>query len=482
MFDEQQDREQTEQTAPSTEELTENAADTDAPADFQTESTEQPEQNTPAAEETASEMSDPFAEAAKTEENARKTDAAPLPDLPDPFSAYNESSEDIPKEKKQSRKGGIVMLVLIFLAIVGFSVFCIYLDIQKGSVSGGYRAGDVTNVTLMQAKKPVSDTAEREENGRYTVAGVAEAVMPSVVEIYTYLDGAVYSSGSGIILTEDGYIATNAHVVAKADSYEVTVSNKRKYSGKLIGHDSKTDIAVLKIEADGLKAAVLGDSDETKLGEDVCALGNPAGLSASISSGIVSGLHRQIQVEQTTFVMDCIQTDAAISPGNSGGALVNRYGQVIGITSSKYGSSYALTGDYEGLGFAISINEALPILTELMEQGYVGGRVRFGIQFYAAEDAIARNVPVPDELRGKGLLVLAIDEDSDLKSTTFKVGDFILEIEGKEVKDYNTVMAAVEGKKGGDRIHAHCATVGEDNKVTYYEIDFSLLTDTSGDY
>ena len=138
---------------------------------------------------------------------------------------------------------------------------------------------------------------------------------------------------------------------------------------KLIGHDSKTDIAILKIDATGLQPASLGDSDETQLGEEVCALGNPAGFTASISSGVISGLKRSIQVEETTYAMECFQTDAAISPGNSGGALVNRYGDVIGITSSKYGSSFLMGNDFEGLGFAITINAALPIITELMENG-----------------------------------------------------------------------------------------------------------------
>ena len=204
------------------------------------------------------------------------------------------------------------------------------------------------------------------------------------MEIYTYSSSnpdIMIGSGSGIIITQDGYIVTNTHVLEgsqyslldeseleKPDSFIVNTYNDKQFEAEIVGRDAKTDIAVIKIKADNLPAAELGDSDETVLGERVAAIGNPAGLTGSITDGIVSGLNRKIKADSTGFEMDCIQTNAAISPGNSGGALVNMYGQVIGITSSKYVSS-----SYEGLGFAITINEAKPVIEELISQGYVSG-------------------------------------------------------------------------------------------------------------
>lgn len=381
-------------------------------------------------------------------------------------------------------KGSKLLLWLMFLAIVGFSVFCIVWDIQKGSQGGGYIAGDVINVQIGQQKKPDQDPVYMDENGKYTYEGIVQTVMPSIVQIYTYYDGVIAGSGSGIIITVDGYVVTNAHVVSAGDSFSVTLHDNTVYDAERVGYDSKTDIAVLKIEADDLQPAVLGDSDETLLGEEVCALGCPAGFSGSISTGIVSGLHRKVRTESDTYEMDCIQTDAAISPGNSGGALVNLYGQVIGITSSKYVSgSFFDIGSYEGLGFAITINEALPIISDLVKQGYVSGRVRVGIQFYEAEVVpYETDLELPPELKGVGVYIMAIDETMPIAQTELQVGDFIVELEGAEVVDYTTLNATLEGKQGGDIVTAKCARLDEDGNVSYFDIEFALVADTSGDY
>lgn len=446
-------------------------------------------QETVTAEETAENITDiaeaavedPFAEAEKLLQTA--ADSIP----PEEQSIFFSDSAQMPvtEEPQKPKKHilGVFLLVLMTLAVVGFSVFCIIWDIRKGTPSKGYVAGNVINVQIGQQKKPVKSEELTDENGRYTVAGIAETVMPSIVEIYTYKVGELVNTGSGILLSEDGYLVTNSHVVTEGDSYSVTLHDGKKYDGKLMGHDAKSDIAVMKIEAQGLQPAVLGDSDEVQLGEEVCALGNPARLSGSISSGIVSGLNRQIQAQDNAFVMECIQTDAAISSGNSGGALVNRYGQVIGITSSKYTSNMMMGVSYEGLGFAITINAALPIITELIEKGYISGRVRIGIQFYEADIAAQmEEVTVPEEFGGSGILVMEIAEDSDLAQTTFKPNDWMLKMNGKPVSDYDSVLEAIQGCVAGDKIHAHCAHVDEKGEVTYYEIDFTLMEDKSGDY
>ncbi len=413
--------------------------------------------------------------------------SAPVP-TPSPSPQYrngiNPTPALQPNEPNTVPVESRILLILLFVAIVAFSVFCIVWDIRKGSQSGGYVAGDITEVHIGQQHKPETNAEYVDENGKYTIEGIAATVMPSIVEIYTYSDSKTIGSGSGILISEDGYLVTNAHVVVGGNSFAVTLHDERTVDGICVGYDSKTDIAVLKITADNLTPAVLGDSDETVLGEQVCALGNPAGLTGSISTGIISGLHRKVRAESDTFEMDCLQTDAAISPGNSGGALVNLYGQVIGITSSKYVAGGLFEASpYEGLGFAITINEALPIIKELISQGYVSGRVRVGIQFY--ESSIieaATGLTLPDELKEQGIYIMAIDEDAPIADTALEAGDFIVEMNGVAVRDYADLDVALKGKQGGDTVTARCARIGENDKITYFEIEILLLEDTSGDY
>ena len=328
-----------------------------------------------------------------------------------------------------------------------------------------------------------------DENGKYSFEGIAETVMPSIVEIYIYKDSHMIGSGSGIILTQDGYIATNAHVIANAESLAVRLysADDNRYTAAVIGRDNKTDLAILKIPASNLPPAVLGNSDHVRLGETVCALGNPAGLNSSITTGIISGVNRKVRAESTDFEMECFQTDAAISPGNSGGALVNLYGEVIGITSSKYTSSTPFSsGNYEGLGFAITINEAMPILTELTEQGYVSGRVRIGIRFQenavAQQEAAANQKTLPDALNGRGLKIMEIDEDSDLNNTAIQPEDWILTMNGKDVTDYDSVNQIISELSAGDQVHCSCGRIAEDGTLRTFEIDFRLLEDRSGNY
>ncbi len=416
----------------------------------------------------------------------RSSAAAEEPAFAEPGTMFSHAA--VQEEPEQHM--GIFMKLLLWLlvlAVIGFTGFCIWWDVRKGASGGGfYPAGDVINVKIVQQGKPQEDSPLRDSTGRFTVEGIAETVMPSIVEIYTYSSGRMSGSGSGIILTQDGLIATNAHVISGGDSFSVRLygDGQQRYTGTVIGHDTKTDLAVLKIPASGLTPAVLGKSDEVKLGEAVCALGNPAGLNSSITTGIISGIKRKVRADSTNFEMECFQTDAAISPGNSGGALVNMFGQVIGITSSKYSSRSVFdSGAYEGLGFAITINEALPILKELMEQGYVSGRVRIGIRFL--ENTVAwqqTETALPQELNGTGILIAAIDEDSDLMNTELKVDDWILTMNGKAVSDYDSINAAIEGAKAGDTVHCRCGRVREDGTLQTFEIDFRLLEDHSGDY
>lgn len=213
--------------------------------------------------------------------------------------------------------------------------------------------------------------------------------------ITTYVNYQNYQAegmGSGIIIREDGYIVTNAHVVEGAKGITVQLGDGTSYEGRLVGSDSKTDLAVVKVDAENLPAATFGNSDQVKMGEKVLAIGNPQSMdfAGSVTQGIVSGLNRQITAggqngTTVTHYTNLIQTDAAINPGNSGGALVNEYGQVIGINSAKVIATGA-----EGMGFAIPSNEVKPIVDDLIAYGRVTGRVRLGIYATEVDEVLAR--------------------------------------------------------------------------------------------
>lgn len=378
-------------------------------------------------------------------------------------------------------------LWLLGIAVVALAVYCIASDMKTADVSG---LDSVPATEITQSSIPSLDLSEKyvDENGKYTAEGVAQVVRPSIVDIYCYESESdkenknVYGTGSGIIIKDNGYIVTNAHVLENASVFYVVTDNNEEFAAELKGRDSKTDLAVLKIDAVNLKAAQIGDSDKVVVGEEVIAIGNPAGLSGTVTNGIVSALNRQIKLDETGFVMQCIQTNAAISPGNSGGALVNMYGQVIGITSSKYANS-----NYEGLGFAITINQALPVINQLLTNGYVEGRVKMGIKFNSLNDSNTKTAfysefgfELPKNF--KGLWITEISDDCDIASTELKVNDFITSIEGVEVSDYSELHEVISGYSAGDTLSADCVRFDKEGNKETFKIKFKLSADTSGDY
>jgi len=277
--------------------------------------------------------------------------------------------------------------------------------------------------------------------------GVAKKVSNSVVEIWTYAYSDQFEpngQGSGIILTEDGYIITNAHVVEAATKLLIIFSDGTEHEALLVGMDLKTDLAVLKVDVKDLNAAVFGNSDELELGEDIITIGSPSGLTGTITKGIVSGLNRRIVSDYDAYQMNCIQIDAAISPGNSGGALVNMYGQVVGINSSKY-----VSHEIEGIGFAISINEARPIIEALIKDGEITGRVRIGIVFIPISDTVAK---MNDDVAG--LHIQSIDDECDIARSGLRINDVITHINSVKVTTLEQVQDLINDKKPGDKISA----------------------------
>ena len=296
------------------------------------------------------------------------------------------------------------------------------------------------------------------------VSDVVQKVRPSVVGVITesFQTYSTSSTGSGIILSEDGYIVTNNHVVEGGDSIAVTLDDGETYAAELIGTDVKSDIAVLKIDAQNLPAAEFGDSSQVEVGEAAIAIGNPLGLNGTVTAGIISAVDREIQVGSSNMVL--LQTDASINPGNSGGALLNEYGQVIGVNRAKISSE-----DSEGLGFAIPSNTVGPIVEELIDKGYVSGRPLTGIsgRNVSALAAAFYNIP-------QGILVDQVAPESDAAAKGLTAGDVIIGVDDIRVENISDACTLRDEHKAGDTM-----------KLTFYrqgsthEINIQLMEETN---
>lgn len=372
-----------------------------------------------------------------------------------------------------------VTLIILILTIVCLFAYSLALHRGKGWFSNLFKGNSNMSFTLPIAETPTLDNKYQNDDGSYNAAGVAKAALPSVVQIKVYSENVFIpaSQGSGIIMSEDGYIITNAHVVSTG-KYGITVMlyDKTEYSAKIVGSDDSTDIAVLKIGAEGLTPAQFADSDTCELGDEVVAIGSPAGYENSVTKGIVSGLNRSIRAENSATAMNCIQIDAAINPGNSGGPLFNMFGQVIGITSSKLVST-----SYDNIGFAITINSAKPIIEELIENGYIPDKGRVGIYYYAITEETAKMYGIKP-----GIYVASIDPECNIAETELKEGDIITEFNGVPADSESTVSEVLAGMKAGDDMVCKVYRPKTDEDGAYiegegetFEIEFKLNSDKS---
>lgn len=319
-----------------------------------------------------------------------------------------------------------------------------------------------------------SNPKDAKTNNSYTSAKASEKVSDSVVGILCYSDDVpdqadtttASSQGSGIIFSQDGYVITNAHVIGNsktAYAIRVVTSDGKVYKAGVVGYDSRTDIAVLKMDdAKGLTPATFGDSSQLEVGQDIIVVGNPGGLDYqnTTTKGVISALDRKLS---TSSLTKYIQTDAAINPGNSGGPLVNYYGQVVGITTSKIVSE-----TYEGMGFAIPSQTVKSIVDTLVKNGYVEGRVKIGISGIAVTSDQASNYNIP-----QGIYVQSIVSGGPCDGTSLEEGDIITEVDGKTITSFADVYAILETHKPGDKI-----------KVKYYssssgdgEVEITLQED-----
>lgn len=298
-----------------------------------------------------------------------------------------------------------------------------------------------------------------------TVPEIVKKAKPSVVGISSKFGESSVGTGTGIIMSPDGYIVTNAHVVQNlqdgkrtpAESVTVVLADKTEYPAEIIGADSRTDLAVVKIDGKGKRftAAEFGDSGRLSEGELAVAIGNPLGfeLYGSASCGIISALNRTITIDE--YSMTLIQTDAAINPGNSGGPLLNSCGQVVGINSSKIISDHA-----EGLGFAIPIASAKPVIEDLIANGYVTGRPRIGISGEDIGEENARYYDLPE-----GVYVRFIEKNSAADAAGIAVGDIIIAAEGEPVRTMSELNEIKERFGSGDIMLVTVCRGGENIEI-----------------
>ncbi|MCI8649135.1 MAG: trypsin-like serine protease [Anaerotruncus sp.] len=401
------------------------------------------------------------------------------------FSEYEQARTTQPRRK---RKGvivfSIVMAAVVVLSLVSFasvSLYSAYLEQNANSDQSPSNEiqPDPNLPTLSLHDKPAEEMVEVPVGGKLSTEQIVEKVEPSIVAIITYTNYQNYQAsgmGSGIILREDGYIVTNSHVVANAMGITVRLYNGNEYEGRIIGSDQQTDLAVVKIEANGLSAAEFGNSDQVKVGEKVLAIGNPQSLefAGSVTQGIVSGLNRSVvatdQAQTTRYSYDSlIQTDAAINPGNSGGALVNEYGQVIGINSA------GISGSYQGMGFAIPSSDAQPIVNDLIQYGRVTGRVMLGIRATTVGEVLARMNNVPT-----GLRVSSTIEGSDISKKGVVPGDIITKVEGNEIAAEEDLTKVIKGKKPGDLVELEVYRPGRvpSEKGRFFNVTIALMENT----
>ena len=360
-------------------------------------------------------------------------------------STFNYSNDNKFKKSKPSKSNaGFGKTVLVpFISGIAGATLVIGTCFGVPSIKSKLLENTQETSSSILNKSEISTNLVNLSDYSNTAISVAEKSLPSVVGItVTYQVSSIFggrstgeATGSGIIVSEDGYIVTNNHVISSESSsfYAITEATGIKvnlynsaetYEATVVGTDAYTDLAVLKIEKTGLTPATLADSDEVKVGEFVMAVGNPLGMDYSVTSGIVSAINREIESEGTTFT--AIQTDAAINSGNSGGALVNSNGEVIGINTMKF------AGDgIEGIGFAIPISSATSVIEQLIEFQTVK-RPYIGIVGSSVDSSVAKRYNIPE-----GIYVEEVTVGSPAETSGLKQADIITKIEGKEVKSVN---------------------------------------------
>lgn len=412
------------------------------------------------------------------------------PDLENksPYEEYKHTqTETVSNNRPPKNNKKVILLIAVILAVLliiggGMTAGILYFRANEEEI----RSSEVTSSDVSVSSEAgitiedtPNDVQSEQDSSKLTSVQVAQKVIPSVVAIVVYqkdTDGreVASGSGSGVIMSEDGYILTCSHVVDDGEvtgHIEIVFTDGTTSKAEIVGYDTQTDLAVVKTDRTGLTAAEFGDSNQLMVGEPVYVIGSPSGVEylGSFAGGYVSAVNREITVGTQKYKLACIQTDAAINPGNSGGPLINEYGQVVGINSAKLVST-----NVEGMGFAIPSNTAQSVVASLLESGYVTGRPRIGITFTSISEELAKMAGIP-----QGIRVVGIDETCDVVNKNVKIGDIITAVDGEEVNELNEIAAVLNKKQPGDSVTLTIYRVEEDGTVKNFEENVVLSEKTS---
>lgn len=415
-----------------------------------------------------------------------RTGSVPPPSQP-PQKEAGELPDAKPPEKKRMNKKTKAFLWVIgaVLVLLGAAMVLYSVGLTSGWF-GGETAEPPQASSSTSAPEDDQKLLEIEEipqDGMMTPNQVYEKVKHSVVAVVTYGQGSdltdsPISSGSGIVFSEDGYIVTNSHVIGDSNQYPVKVvftgqdenEEDQEYPAQIVGYDKRTDIAVLKIDAAGLTPAEFADSDQLKVGDTVLSLGNPGvageNFTNTLTKGMVSAVNRTVTM--SSINMQYIQTDAAINPGSSGGALLNLYGQVVGINAAKI-----TTTEIEGICFAIPTNIAKDVINDIVKNGYVSDRVRLGVTIRGLSSYEAEMYNVP-----QGLVIVGFSSDSEIPSKGAEIGDIITAINGVNTTSSNTLYNELEKFKAGEKVKLTIyRQASGSQRARTFEIEVTLLED-----
>lgn len=358
---------------------------------------------------------------------------------------FQEAPQPSPEKPKRAKR----VVQLTWGKLTAIIACCLVLSIGCG-IGGAYLIArtNPSSVIYQDTSKIVS-TGSQDSS---TIKSVVEQCANSVVEIQTesvtngsnpFQQYVSSGAGSGVILTQDGYIVTNHHVIEDANSITVRTRSGDEYNASLVGSDEQSDLAVLKIDASGLTPAVLGDSTTLEVGDLAIAIGNPLGeLGGSVTSGIISALDREMTIDGQTMTL--LQTDAAVNPGNSGGGLFNANGDLIGIVNAKSSGE-----NVEGIGFAIPISTATDIIDELIANGEVTSRPTLGVSLYNVEDEMTASQLGVDST---GVYIVQIVDGGAADNAGLRSGDRIVSVDGSKVSSASDVRAALNKHKIGESI------------------------------
>ena len=388
-------------------------------------------------------------------------------------SGYNQNQNH---NKKNNGIGGRMIALLVAVALVasigGSALTSVINNIsRKNEEANNAKAAETMSSQTVEPAQDAQDAATEDTQSGYTIEksqlptslssnDTGKSLSPKEVyamnvnacvgiatQITTNVWGQVASasaSGSGFILTSDGYVVTNNHVVEGATSVTVKLYNGDEYDATIVGTDEMNDVALLKIDATGLQAVTIGDSDQIEVGEEVIAIGNPLGeLTFTMTAGVVSALDREINTDGKPINM--LQTDVAINSGNSGGPLFDMNGNVIGITSAKYSGSTSSGASIEGISFAIPINDALRVVYDLQQYGHVTGRAYLGVTVKDLDSSTGATYGLPT-----GPMIQSVEAGGCAEKAGLQQGDIIIGFNGAEISSYTDLVAALNKCKAGD--------------------------------